>query len=143
MEQIIGSILSDTPHDDRLDIFYNSGRIVCANGEDITPSPGEISFPDARSAVKTMYADPVWGLILAELPDELDPDQLFNGTSNELLCQIARGEIDPVRLARKSLANRGLDDYGQWIGFEKAHYYHQTRHYVIDQNGNKVARYLP
>lgn len=54
------------------------------------------------------------------LPDDLNPDFLFNLTHSALLVDIAKGRIDPVALAKKALANRGIDDKGQWIGFDKA-----------------------
>ena len=50
--------------------------------------------------------------------DDLNPNYMFALTSIELLSKIAKGEIDPVELAKKELANRGLDNYGQWVGFK-------------------------
>ena len=54
------------------------------------------------------------------LEDELNPEYLFTGTKNQLLQKIVKGEIDPVLLAKQSLADRGLNEDGQWIGFEQA-----------------------
>ena len=50
----------------------------------------------------------------------MNPEFLFSLTHSALLVDIAKGRIDPVALAKKALANRGIDDKGQWIGFEKA-----------------------
>ena len=36
-----------------------------------------------------------------------------------LLAMIANGLIDANKLARVALANRGLDNNGKWIGFNK------------------------
>lgn len=59
-----------------------------------------------------------------EMPDELNPEFLFNGTANALLAQIVKGQIDPVLLAKQQLANRGLNSDGVWIGFKKAKAHH-------------------
>lgn len=37
-----------------------------------------------------------------------------------LLTRVVRCEIDLNQLAVLELASRGLDEYGQWIGFDKA-----------------------
>lgn len=37
-----------------------------------------------------------------------------------VLAAVARGEIDLNRLARETLANRGMDADGKWVGFEEA-----------------------
>ena len=52
--------------------------------------------------------------------DELNPDFLFSLTDSSLLAMIANGLIDANKLARVALANRGLDNNGKWIGFNKA-----------------------
>jgi hypothetical protein len=51
--------------------------------------------------------------------DDYNPNFLFSGTYTELLCAIANGHIDPKELAHKELRNRGLDNSGQWVGFDK------------------------
>ena len=55
-----------------------------------------------------------------ELPDEQNPIYIFNLASNELIAAIARGDIDPVLLAKNACANRGINDKGEWIGFDNA-----------------------
>ena len=52
--------------------------------------------------------------------DDKNPAFMFQGTAAELLCKITSGEIDPVQLAKKELANRGLDASGKWVGFDNA-----------------------
>lgn len=49
--------------------------------------------------------------------DDLNPDFLFSTTFTDLLVRIAKGEVDCQRLARITLANRGLDINGKWVGF--------------------------
>ena len=39
---------------------------------------------------------------------------------------VANGELDLNNLARKELANRGLDKQGQWVGFDKANQIHNA-----------------
>ncbi len=39
---------------------------------------------------------------------------------NKVLVAVANGELDLNDLARKELANQGLDKQGQWVGFDKA-----------------------
>ena len=55
-----------------------------------------------------------------QISDEKNPANLFQTTDVSLLLAIAQDRIDPVELAKKELANRGLGSYGQWIGFKKA-----------------------
>lgn len=55
-----------------------------------------------------------------DLPDDLNPEYLFTGTWTGLLIQIAKGTIDCQGIAKKTLANRGLDINGKWVGFNKA-----------------------
>ena len=50
-------------------------------------------------------------------PDDLNPKYLFTGIATVLLAQIAKKEIDPLKLACKELSERGLDLNGNWIGF--------------------------
>jgi len=53
------------------------------------------------------------------IPDEMNPEFLFNTTNTDLLAQIAKGIIKTKKLARKELRKRGLNRDGFWIGFEK------------------------
>jgi hypothetical protein len=55
-----------------------------------------------------------------EMPDEMNPRFMFQGTHDELLSQIVLGKIDPIELAKRELANRGHDQHGEWVGFKKA-----------------------
>lgn len=52
--------------------------------------------------------------------DAKNPAFVFSMTDFELLTKIAKGEIDPVVLAKTELANRGLNDNNTWIGFKQA-----------------------
>jgi hypothetical protein len=49
--------------------------------------------------------------------DELGFLQLAD---REVLAAVARGELDLNQLARREMANRGLDQHGKWVGFEHA-----------------------
>ncbi len=55
-----------------------------------------------------------------DLPDELNPQYMFQTTAIKLLSQIAKGEIDAVDLAKRELASQGRDINGVWVGFGKA-----------------------
>jgi len=57
---------------------------------------------------------------LAGGKDELDPSYLFSTTATSLLLAITDGLIDPVTIARQTLASRGLDEKGDWVGFDEA-----------------------
>ena len=57
---------------------------------------------------------------LASGKDELSPTYLFSTTATSLLLAITDGLIDPVAIARQTLANRGLDENGEWVGFDEA-----------------------
>lgn len=50
------------------------------------------------------------------ISDELNPELLFNTTWNDLLVKIACGEIDCKQLAEKTLAGRGYNKTGKWVG---------------------------
>jgi hypothetical protein len=51
--------------------------------------------------------------------DELNPIYLFHFRATDLLVGIVHNQIDPLKLARKELKNRGLDMDGKWVGFGK------------------------
>jgi len=67
-----------------------------------------------------------------EIDDELNPEYLFSLTSNNLLIQIINGEVDPIRLAHKQLAARGLDNHSKWVGFKVAETIH-SKPTIIEQ----------
>jgi hypothetical protein len=65
--------------------------------------------------------------ILADLAsghDATNPAFLYSVTSASLLLAIAASLIDPVALARRELASRGLDGDGAWVGFDRARQIH-------------------
>ena len=43
-----------------------------------------------------------------------------------VLAAVARGELDLNRLAKEELAARGLNDRGNWIGFDAAKKHHKV-----------------
>lgn len=44
----------------------------------------------------------------------------------KVLAAAARGELDLNRLAREELASRGLDEQGNWVGFDRAKQIHNV-----------------
>ena len=55
-----------------------------------------------------------------KMADEKNPEFTFQGTDSQILSMIVKGEIDPVAMAWKTLADRGLDHCGEWVGFDQA-----------------------
>ncbi len=76
----------------------------------------------ATEKIRNLQAATKTGTIEAnyEICDELNPAFLFSTTWTDLLTKIASGEIDANELAKKELANRGLNNQGKWVGFEAA-----------------------
>lgn len=56
--------------------------------------------------------------------DETNPQFLFSLTATDLLLAVVNGLVDPGLLARRELANRGLDQDGAWVGFPRAREIH-------------------
>lgn len=54
------------------------------------------------------------------LSDEQNPAFIFSQTHTELLVKALKGEIDLLKLIKNELINRGLNDEGHWVGYEKA-----------------------
>ncbi len=54
------------------------------------------------------------------LPNEENPLFLFSTTSTNLLVKLLGKEFNLATLVRMQLRERGVNDKGQWIGFEKA-----------------------
>ena len=79
-------------------------------GPRAAPEPGRMS----DAAQRRVQAE------LADGRDETNPAYLFSTTATSLLLAIVDGLIDPVRLAHETLASRGLDENGLWVGFEEA-----------------------
>ncbi len=59
--------------------------------------------------------------------DEFSPAYLFSATPTSLVLAIIHGLIDPVAIARETLASRGLDENGEWVGFEQAKQIHGVK----------------
>ena len=75
-------------------------------------SPSQLSEA-ARKRLEQQLADP-------NISDSQNPVFIFSMTSTDLLLAAAAGLIDLNQLARKQLANRGLDANGKWVGFDRA-----------------------
>lgn len=54
------------------------------------------------------------------LPPEDNPLYLFSATSTPLLVQMLSREIDIYLLIRMQLSIRGVNEKGQWVGFDRA-----------------------
>lgn len=60
------------------------------------------------------------------IPDDINPKFIFNGTNTELLVRVLKGEIDPMRLVKEQLVQRGVDENGFWVGFTEAKRIHNV-----------------
>jgi hypothetical protein len=60
------------------------------------------------------------------IPDDLNPKFIFNTTNTELLVRVLKGEIDPMRLVKEQLVQRGVDENGFWVGFAEAKRIHNV-----------------
>jgi len=56
----------------------------------------------------------------SKMDDETNPECTFDKINSNILSMIVKGEIDPVAMAWKTLADRGLDHCGEWVGFDQA-----------------------
>ena len=54
------------------------------------------------------------------LPDEENPLFLFSTTSTNLLARVLAKEFNVHTLIRMQLRDRGVNDKGQWIGFNSS-----------------------
>jgi len=54
------------------------------------------------------------------LPEEENPLNLFAHTSTNLLAKALAKEFNLVTLIRMEMKKRGVNDKGQWIGFQSA-----------------------
>lgn len=54
-----------------------------------------------------------------QMADEDNPQFLFSTTNNKLLFDIINGRVDLKELAKKELKNRGLNNAGAFIGFNR------------------------
>lgn len=54
------------------------------------------------------------------LPNDENPLLLFSETSTNLLVRLLDKDVNLVTLIRLSLLERGVNEKGKWIGFEKA-----------------------
>ena len=54
------------------------------------------------------------------MTDATNPAYMLQMIDAALLCKIVAGEIDVRELARRELAQRGLDTAGKWVGHAKA-----------------------
>ena len=70
------------------------------------------------------------------MKDEKNPKFLFSLTDVDLLLAIAKDQIDPVDLAKKELANRGLGSDGKWMGFPEAKNFWNVTYY---RNGKMIT----
>lgn len=50
----------------------------------------------------------------------LDEIEFIHAATVRVLVAVSKGELDLNIIAREELANRGLDQNGLWIGFERA-----------------------
>ena len=77
---------------------------------------------------------------ISETSDHLNPRFIHQGTSTDLLVKIAQGELNALSLVKKELANRGVDNSGRWVGFERAAEIHKNDIYCIYIDDDVVKR---
>jgi hypothetical protein len=53
-------------------------------------------------------------------PDDLNPKYIFSLTATALLVEALKDQFNLKTLIKTELANRGVDDKGDWVGFDKA-----------------------
>lgn len=70
--------------------------------------------------------------------DEFTVDDLgfIHIAPTKVLAAVARGEVDLNAIARRELANRGLDMHGRWVGFEQAA---RLATYFVHRIGGKLT----
>jgi hypothetical protein len=54
------------------------------------------------------------------MQDHLNPNFMFQSIDSSLLLKVVTGELNLSELVAMELANRGLDDTGNWVGHAKA-----------------------
>lgn len=55
-----------------------------------------------------------------EVSDDMNPRFLFQSIHTSLLVDILSGKIAAIEAARKELQNRGLNEKGEWVGFNSS-----------------------
>ncbi len=58
--------------------------------------------------------------------DEININFVYQQTDTELLVTLLNPHTDAKYYLKKELANRGLDNNGLWVGFEKAKKIHRV-----------------
>jgi len=53
------------------------------------------------------------------LADDDNPIFIFSDTRIKLLADIISGKIDAKELAKMELKNRGVNEKGEWVGYNK------------------------
>lgn len=61
------------------------------------------------------------------LPQEENPLNLFATTSTNLLAKILAKEFNILILVRMEMRKRGVNDKGQWVGFQAANQLHKKK----------------
>jgi len=99
-------------------------------GGELTPS-GEAKLKrliQKRSGIKSESKHKKVGFDpskYSDRDDDQNPDFLFHTTSIVVLVEALRGDFDLKYMIRRELANRGLDQNGKWVGFDKAKELHR------------------
>lgn len=78
------------------------------------------NFPTAICSVAFVHALEYLGTYK---DDDSNPCTVFNGVNNDLLIAIANGDVDPVALAKWTLASRGYDLDNNFIGSKAEAFY--------------------
>lgn len=62
-----------------------------------------------------------------DLPDDENPKHALWRISSKELGRAAKGKTDLRQAAKEELANRGVDEHGKWLGFDKAAAHHGAK----------------
>lgn len=99
-----------------MDIFPDEGLHA---GESSVTLAGVKKQPKAADQEKALKN-------LADRGDDLNPAFIFSTTASQLLSEALQGKFDLDYLVRRELANRGQDENGEWVGFDKAQKLHKV-----------------
>jgi len=63
-----------------------------------------------------------------EIKDENNPNYALTTITTHILSRAVKGEVDLNKIASQTLAERGQDVNGMWVGFDKAKAQHDKRY---------------
>lgn len=73
-----------------------------------------------------------------DMEDRLNPKFIHQGTATALLVRVAQGELNALTLVKEELANRGMDNSGEWVGFDRAAKIHAADLHIT-KDGDQIT----